>query len=170
MFYLIKFQFLSPCMAFRSIKSMRKIKKIQERTVRFILSDTKSDYNMLLSISGFETLHLKRIHMFALEVFKCSYDFNPSFMWSTFNIKNVPYDLRDNKILTLPNFKGISYGKKSFKYYGAHVWNHIPAETRLLGRPQPQMYPPVALNQYTWVNRTHKHFLYMLQGPMKILK
>ena len=32
--------------------------------------------------------------------------------------------------------------------------------TRLLGRPQPQMYPPVALNQYTLVNRTHKHFLY----------
>ena len=42
--------------------------------------------------------------------------------------------------------------------------------TRLLGRPQPQMYPPVALNQYTWVNRTHKHFLYMLQGPIQILK
>ena len=42
--------------------------------------------------------------------------------------------------------------------------------TRLLGRPQPQMYPPGALNQYTWVNITHKHFLYMLQGPMKILK
>ena len=30
--------------------------------------------------------------------------------------------------------------------------------TRLLGRPQPQIYPPVALNQYTWVNRTHRHF------------
>ena len=43
-------------------------------------------------------------------------------------------------------------------------------ETRLLGRPQPQMYPPVALNQYTWVNRTHKHFLYMVQGPIQILK
>ena len=37
--------------------------------------------------------------------------------------------------------------------------------TRLLGHPQPQMYPPVALNQYTWVNGTHKH-----QGPMQILK
>ena len=23
------------------------------------------------------------------------------------------------------------------------------------------MYPPVALNQYTWVNRTHKHFIYI---------
>ena len=44
-----------------------------------------------------------------------------------------------------------------------------PIKTRLLGRPQPPMYPPVALNQYTWVNRTHKHFVYMLQGPMQIL-
>ena len=31
----------------------------------------------------------------------------------------------------------------------------------MLGRPQPQMYPPVALNQYTLVNRTHKHFIYI---------
>ena len=27
--------------------------------------------------------------------------------------------------------------------------------------PQPQMYPPVALNQYTLVNRTHKHYIYI---------
>ena len=45
-------------------------------------------------------------------------------------------------------------------------------KTRLLGRPQPQMYPPVALNQYTLVNRTHKHYIYiyMFQGPTNILK
>ena len=43
--------------------------------------------------------------MFALEVFKCLYDLNPSFMSSTFNIKHVPYNFRDNQILTLPNFK-----------------------------------------------------------------
>ena len=43
-------------------------------------------------------------------------------------------------------------------------------KTRLLGHPQPQMYPPVALNQYTLVNRTHKHYIYMFQGPTNILK
>ena len=37
--------------------------------------------------------------------------------------------------------------------------------TRLLGRPQPQMYPPVALNQYKWVNRTHKHFFIYASMP-----
>ena len=50
-----------------------------------------------------------------------------------------------------------------------HLWS-LHVETRLLGRPQPQMYPPVALNQYTLVNRTHKHYIYMLQGPTNILK
>ena len=52
------------------------------------------------------------------------------------------------------------------------LWWLISVQTRLLGRPQPQMYPPVALNQYTLVNRTHKHYLYiyMPQGPANILK
>ena len=42
----------------------------------------------------------------------------------------------------------------------------------MLGRPQPQMYPPVALNQYTLVNRTHKHYIYiyLLISPHKHLK
>ena len=41
--------------------------------------------------------------------------------------------------------------------------------TRLLGRPQPQMYPPVALNQYILVNRTRKHYIYASR-PHKHLK
>ena len=39
--------------------------------------------------------------------------------------------------------------------------NHNYHKTRLLGHPQPQMYPPVPLNQYTLVNRTHKHYIYI---------
>ena len=50
------------------------------------------------------------------------------------------------------------------------VYYNQQVATRLLGRPQPQMYPPVARNQYTLVNRTHKHYIYMLQGPTNILK
>ena len=37
----------------------------------------------------------------------------------------------------------------------------IQDSTRLLGCPQPQMYPPVTLNQHTLVNRTHKHYIYI---------
>ena len=38
---------------------------------------------------------------------------------------------------------------------------------RLIGRPQPQMYPPVALNHYTWVNRTHNFFYICFKAPCK---
>ena len=51
-----------------------------------------------------------------------------------------------------------------------HIKTLNSEETRLLGRPQAQMYPPVALNQHTLVNRTHKHYIYMLQGPTNMLK
>ena len=45
---------------------------------------------------------------------------------------------------------------------GKLLWDEVKGYiTRLLGRPQPQMYPPVALNQYTLVNRTHRHYIYI---------
>ena len=31
--------------------------------------------------------------------------------------------------------------------------------TRLIGRPQPQMYPPAAPNQHTGINGTHTHYI-----------
>ena len=47
------------------------------------------------------------------------------------------------------------------KYLNNLTWYTCISLTRLLSRPQPQMYPPVALNQYTWVNWIHnKHFRY----------
>ena len=51
--------------------------------------------------------------------------------------------------------------QKSLKYLRGIIFHGLEYLTRLLGRPQPQMYPPVALNQYTLVNRTHKHYIYI---------
>ena len=45
--------------------------------------------------------------------------------------------------------------------------------TRLLGHPQPQMYPPVALNQYTCtsrVNRTHTNVIYRIVPNRRALR
>ncbi len=47
-------------------------------------------------------------------------------MLQTFTEKEVSYDFR-NKPLVLPDFSSIRYGKQSFKYYGAHLWNNRPA-------------------------------------------
>ena len=60
------------------------------------------------------------------------------------------------------NYNYLPVKNGHYNYFKKCNWLHS-ITTRFLGRPQPQMYHPVALNQHTWVNRTHKHFVYVLQ-------
>ena len=62
----------------------------------------------------------------AVEVFKCIYNLNPAFMQTLFVVKEIEKDMRDPSILILPRFRKIMYGKKTFSYYGAHLWNLLP--------------------------------------------
>jgi hypothetical protein len=43
-----------------------------------------------------------------------------------FKKKDVAYNMRDEHILELPTFKKITYGRNTFSYYGAHLWNNLP--------------------------------------------
>ena len=102
------------------------MEKIQERALKFLLNDSMSSYASLLEKACMSTLFLGRLRLFAIEVFKCINGLNPGFMNTTFKQKQNKYDFRDDCIVALPHFNSIMYGKKSFKYYGAHIWNHVP--------------------------------------------
>ena len=43
-----------------------------------------------------------------------------------------------------------------------YMYSLVIIVTRLLCLPQPQMYPLVAQNQYTGVNKTYKQFIYYM--------
>ncbi len=45
-------------------------------------------------------------------------------------IKDISYDLRDSVILFQPLFSRITYGKNTFKYYGAYIWNLLPNDIK----------------------------------------
>ena len=72
-------------------------------------------------------LHLKRIKTIAYEVFKTLNDHNPIFMKEMFSEKQDMYCLRDNHKLVMKRFKKMKYGRNSFSYYGAHIWNLLPS-------------------------------------------
>ena len=76
-----------------------------------------------------DTLFLSRLKLYAVEVFKCMNNFNPSFM-NVFSKKDVKYNLRDNCIVNLPNFNTVTYGQKCFNDYGSHLRNHVPANIK----------------------------------------
>jgi hypothetical protein len=104
-----------------------KMEKIQKRALRFLFNNKVSSNEFLLEKCKSTTLHLKRMKIIALEVFKSLNDLNPKFMNEMFNRKEMPYDLRDPDILVPPKFKKITYGKNTFRYHGAHIWNLLPS-------------------------------------------
>ena len=108
----------------------RKMERIQERALRFMYNDLISDYNGLLNKAGMETLHLKRLKVLATEVFKSINDLNPSFMQRMFTVKVNSLGLRDENKLVQPQFDTITYGKRCFTYYGAHLWNLMPENVK----------------------------------------
>ncbi len=129
-FILSNFNYCPIVWHFCSKSSTTKMEKIQERALRFLYNDKVSSYDCLLEKCKGSTLHLRRIKTIALEVFKSLNDLNPPFMKEMFDMKQVPYNLRDNNLLTQPKFRKISYGKNSFRYYGSHIWNLLPIEIK----------------------------------------
>ena len=107
-----------------------KMEKIQERALRFLFNDKKSSYSDLLEKADMDMLQFRRLKTIACEVFKSVNDLNPSFMKDMFIKKEISYNFRDKDKLILPSFKKIRYGKATFSYYGAHLWNLMPVDIK----------------------------------------
>ncbi len=129
-FILSNFNYCPLVWHFCDKSSTKKIEKAQERALRFLLNDKTSSYAVLLKKSNSTTLHIRRIKAIACEVFKSLNNLNPSFMKDMFEIKEVPYDLRDSHILYQPIFKKITYGKNTFRYHSTHIWNLLPNDLK----------------------------------------
>ncbi len=71
-----------------------------------------------------------RIKTIAMENCKSLDDLNPKFMKEMFNIKELKYSLRDSNIIYQPKFEKVTYGKNTFKYCSAHIWNLLPNEIK----------------------------------------
>ena len=126
-FIMSNFNFCPVVWNFCGMIQIRKMEKIQERALRFVFNDVYSEYSELLQKAKSEMLHLKRIKVIACEVFKSLHGLNPSFMKEMFSEKTGPYDLRDPHKLEMKRFRKMKYGKCTFSYYGAHIWNLLPA-------------------------------------------
>ena len=65
---------------FCSSKSLKKIEKIQERTLRILYNDSTSDYNQLLNKPSKASMEVKHLRKLALEIFETYNNVNPEYM------------------------------------------------------------------------------------------
>ena len=81
---------------------INKICKIHHRTLQVVYDDFNKSYDLLLELNNDLSIYQRHLHYLAIEVFKSIMDLNPQFMWSYFEEKPMPYNLRDRSKLVLP--------------------------------------------------------------------
>ena len=88
--------------------------------------DYVCDYETLLKRDQSVSLQLSRQRQIAIEVFKIIHSKSPPFLDNLIpNLKDCGYYLRYSNV-DLPDFNRITYGKRSFSFVGASVWNSLP--------------------------------------------
>ena len=91
-----------------------------------MLDDYESSYHDLLKqceVSGTKIITLR---LLAIEVFKCVNKLDPKYLNEMFTTKKCPFDFRDTFILERAKSNTTKYGLKSFRNYGARIWNLLP--------------------------------------------
>ena len=87
---------------FTSRASITKIQKLQERALRFVLKDSISDYDILLSKGGVDSFRISSLKTMAVEIYKILNGMNPEYLSPLFSRSTTPYNLRDNNKLIQP--------------------------------------------------------------------
>ena len=125
-FIISNFNYCPIVWMFTGKKSLDRIENIQKRALRFVLDDYGSSYHDLLIQTEVPGIKMMTLRLLAIEVFKCVNELNPKYMNEMFTIKKCPYNFRNTSILERSKSNTTRYGLKSFRNYGAKIWNLLP--------------------------------------------
>ena len=125
-FIMSNFNYCPVIWMFTSKTSLSKLENIQKRALRFVLDDYQTGYPDLLQNANVPGIKIMVLRYLAIEVFKCVNEISPAYLNDMFTRKQYPYALRDSSILVRPKVNLTQYGLKSFKSYGAKIWNILP--------------------------------------------
>ena len=99
-------------------KNSKKFEKIQVRALRFVYDNYSSSSETLLENAKVPTLQVRRIRTMALETYKIIQNLP--------HTKNSKYYFRYRNILDVPQVRTTTYGKRSFRFAAASLWNSLP--------------------------------------------
>ena len=107
-------------------QNMSLMEKVQERALRFVVNDFSSPYSNILQTMGVPSITMSMIRKVAEQVFKVHHGMSPPLPPLFFQSAQTSYDLRCKHNFILPKFHTVKYGKQSFEYMGAFIWNSLP--------------------------------------------
>ncbi len=97
------------------------MEKICERGLRFVMNDPSRSYEELSMLTKCDTMFLWRLKKVATFMYKCFYRLHLKYFNVMFNVKEMPYSMRDDLKFILPKFNTKTYGYKSLVYARAKL-------------------------------------------------
>ena len=110
-------------------QSSRIKEKLYERALRFVFNDFDSPYDSILCKSEKDSLTLSKLKNIAEQVYKIRANAAPPISPDFFLENDSRYNMRSVK-LSLPKYNTVKYGKHSFRYMGAIIWNALPNDIK----------------------------------------
>ena len=132
--------------------------------MKIVYGDYDSGYETLLQRAQMPTLHLSRIRSIALETFKCLHKISPPYVADLVNFKHSKYTSRYCNMAEIPSVRTVTYGKSTFRFEAARVWNSLPNDFR-----QVDNYREFVGLIRTWSGPACKCAMCALYGPSALL-
>ena len=111
---------------FCSRTSNSMINKLHERSLRIILNDYSSDFNILLENNNDIRNHHRNIQVLLTEVFKMKNGVAPPVMESNLNKRFNTYNIRNFRKFATERKRTVWYGLKTLSYRYSQLWSLLP--------------------------------------------
>ena len=111
---------------FYSKTSNSMINKLHERSLRIILNDYSSDFNILLENNNDIRNHHRNIQVLLIEVFKMKNGLAPPVMESNLNKRFNTYNIRNFRKFATERKRTVWYGLKTLSYRYSQLWSLLP--------------------------------------------
>ena len=124
------FNYCSIVWMFANKTHLEKLEKTNKRALRFVTDKGHLSYEELCKQEKQLSVFKRCIKNAAILLYKVKKGIAPKYLDELFKTQNSQYEMRDNDRLSLPSFNTVKYGKNSFMYLGAKIWNNIPIEIK----------------------------------------
>ena len=114
---------------FSSKGCYKRINKIHEKSLRFILNDYESSFDSLLSTLNEKAIHQRCINVLLTEVYKYLNGYFPDLMNQVFYLRQNHYNLRNFNVFATNNPRN-KYLLNSFVYRANQLWQTLPSEIK----------------------------------------
>ena len=111
---------------FANKTDIEKLEQTNKRALRLVTNKSHLCYKDLCAEERQLSVIKNCMKSGAVLMYKIGNEMAPQYLSELFRVHESNYEMRDNNKFSLPPFQSIKFGKNSFRYLGAKLWNSIP--------------------------------------------